>query len=266
MILRKIYNITLINISRLIFNIQNIFYRIKNKNKDKIFVFTDSRGYEVTHPWNKKNPFSSYIGCLIKDYNVEYHICEESSTTIIDFLYLYNKRIAAGHKYQHVIAHIGLVDFSPRPLNMLDKIINKKQDKIKALGLDISVFQNRKKEKISTELYFGDHLGNLYSMEFFKKEILTKLQSIDNMIYIGCNKVLQDWNGNYWRNRPKDINILLDYNNVIEHSLHEKNKISIINWTEADIKENTVDNIHLNKNGFNIIANKLKSKIGKSCE
>ena len=87
MILTKIKNRLIIFVSKLLYQSRAYYYRCKNRKKKKIFIYTDSRGYEVSNLWNKKNPFSSYVGDLVKEYNVEYHICEYSSTTIIDFLY-----------------------------------------------------------------------------------------------------------------------------------------------------------------------------------
>lgn len=263
MLIKKIKNISLINISKLIFTIRSIYFRIKNNKKKKIFVFTDSRGYEVTNPWNKKNPFSSYIGNLIKNYNVEYHICEESSTTIIDFLYSYQTQIKKGKKYDIVIAQVGLVDFSPRPKNMLKKIIDKKNNKIKNINLDINYFYNRLNDNIFDEIYYNEELSNLYSINYFESNIIPLLLSINNFIYIGCNPILHNWKGNYWKNRPKDINIILDYSKLLENCLPSQNVISLLNWNEKEIMKRTVDNIHLNKYGYIYLDDILKEKINE---
>ncbi|ANC41468.1 hypothetical protein A6V27_14370 [Hafnia alvei] len=91
MFMRKLKNRSVILISSMYSCILSKCYRFKNQKKPKMFIYTDSRGYEITKLWNKRNPFSSYVGELIKKYNVEYHICEQDSTTIIDFLYTYKK-------------------------------------------------------------------------------------------------------------------------------------------------------------------------------
>ncbi|EPP1664202.1 hypothetical protein ACUMKS_002197 [Proteus mirabilis] len=263
MLIKKIKNITLINISKFLFTIKNIYYRIKNHNKKKIFIFTDSRGYEVTKPWNKKNPFSSYIGSLIKKYNVEYHICEESSTTIIDFLYSYQNQIKKGKQYDIIIAQIGLVDFSPRPKTMLKTIIEKKKNKINDLNLDINYFYNRLNNDVFEEIYYNEELSNLYSLDYFKSNIIPLLLSINNFIYIGCNPILHNWKGNYWKNRPRDINIILDYSKLLESHLSPQNVISLLNWNEKEIMKRTVDNIHLNKYGYIYLDKILKKKINE---
>lgn len=261
MLIKKIKNISLINTSKLLFTIRSIYYRIKNNKKKRVFIFTDSRGYEVTNPWNKKNPFSSYIGNLIKKYNVEYHICEESSTTIIDFLYQYQNQMKKGKQYDIVIAQIGLVDFSPRPKNMLKKIIKKKKNKINYLGLDINYFYSHLNEDFFKEIYYNEKLSNLYSIDYFESNIIPLLLAINNFIYIGCNPILHNWRGNYWKDRPKDINIILDYSKLLENYLPPQNVISLLNWNEEEIMKRTVDNIHLNKYGYIYLDDILKRKI-----
>ncbi|WP_260863429.1 hypothetical protein [Citrobacter sp. Marseille-Q6884] len=129
-------------------------------------MFTDSRGYEVTNLWNKRNPFSSYVGDLIKEYNVEYHICEYASTTVIDFLYEYHKQINKGKSYDFVIMHIGLVDFSPRPKNMAINIIKTKSHKIKYMNWPLTLFEEHVNIPISKEIYNGEQLTNLYTHDF----------------------------------------------------------------------------------------------------
>lgn len=253
MFIKKIRNRSVIFASKIIYKIKYYFYKIKNRKKEKILVYTDSRGYEVTTLWNKRNPFSSYVGKLIKTYNVEYHICEHDSTTIIDFLYEYGKKIEKGNKYDYVIGHIGLVDFSPRPYSMAKNIIDNKKHKIRYLGWDPNLFYAYIKKAISPEIYNSESLSNLYSLEFFQTNVLNKLEQIDNFIYIGCNNILSNWRGNYWQDRPKDINIIMKYMDIVQNSKINGHIISIDSWGEREIKKYTVDNIHLNKCGYDVL-------------
>lgn len=258
MILKKIKNQLIINTTRLIFSMRSLYYKAKNKKQKKVFVFTDSRGYEVSCLWNKKNPFSSYVGELIKKYNVEYHICEYSSTTIIDFLFEYERKIKEGKNYDFVVAHIGLVDFSPRPHSMAVNIIKAKAHKIKYLGWDVEKFERYIEIPVSKEIYNGETLSNIYSKSFLKHNVIPRLVKIPGLIYIGCNSVLSNWRGNYWQDRPKDLsNILMDYNAIMLENLNMKNIVNIEQWNEIDIKKYTVDNIHLNYAGYEIISKEL---------
>jgi len=263
-ILTKIKNRLIIFVSKLLYQSRAYYYRCKNRKKKKIFIYTDSRGYEVSNLWNKKNPFSSYVGDLVKEYNVEYHICEYSSTTIIDFLYEYYGEGTRGKKYDYVIAHVGLVDFSPRPRSMANDIIKSKSHKIKFFKWDLRMFDKYLEREISSEIYNGELLSNLYDCEFLKNEIIPLLQNIPNLIYIGCNPIISNWRGNYWQDRPKDINrILMAYNSVMLTELKEKKVVDIKDWNECDIRNYTVDNIHLNREGYNKITLNLKQILTK---
>lgn len=258
MILKKIKNQLIINTTKLIFSIRSLYYKIKNKNKMKIFVFTDSRGYEVSNLWNKRNPFSSYVGDLIKKFNVEYHICEYSSTTIIDFLFEYERKVKEGKNYDFVVAHIGLVDFSPRPYSMAVNIIKMKAHKIKYLNWSIEEIESHIKIPVSNEIYNKERLSNIYSKSFLINNVIPRLVQIPRLIYIGCNPVLSNWRGNYWQDRPQDLSsTLMDYNALMLAMLNEKNIVNIEGWGEKEIKNYTVDNIHLNCEGYRVISKKL---------
>ncbi|ENB5758509.1 hypothetical protein OM275_21950 [Escherichia albertii] len=259
MVLVKIKNRLIICTTKILYQSRVFYYKIKNRKKKTIFIYTDSRGYEVSSLWNKKNPFSSYVGDLMKEYYVEHHICEYSSTTIIDFLYEYYRKTTNGKKYDYVIAHVGLVDFSPRPRSMAMEIVKNKSHKINFLKWDLKLFNEHLKKEISSEVYNGESLSNLYDREFLKRKIIPLLQNIPNLIYIGCNPIISDWRGNYWQDRPKDIsNILMEYNDLMLHELKGKEFVDIKNWNESDIKKYTVDNIHLNRLGYDVITLKLK--------
>lgn len=264
MFMRKLKNRSVILISSMYSCILSKCYRFKNQKKPKMFIYTDSRGYEITKLWNKRNPFSSYVGELIKKYNVEYHICEQDSTTIIDFLYTYKKNILEGKKYDIVIAHVGLVDFSPRPYSMVKKIIADKFEKIKFLKFDDNCIRQHIEKPISSEIYNGERLANLYPKDYFKREIIPMISSIEGIIYIGCNPLLSDWRGNYWQDRPKDINLIMEYNELVLNSEISKRTISISDWNREDIINYTVDNIHLSPLGFKKIKNNIDDLLIKS--
>lgn len=229
------------------------------KIRKKILVYSDSRGHEVTRPWNKHNPFSSYVKKLFLKYDVDYCLCPEFSTTFIDFLYWYKKRVNKGIRYDMVIAHLGLVDFSPRPVSMLREMIEAKKHKIEYLGLDVNEFKSQLDNDFGYE-YFGEKTNNFYTKSFFERSIIPKLKDIDGIIFIGCNPILLNWNGNYWRKRPENINIIMDYNAVLLREF-PSSVVDISDWNELEIKKYTVDNIHLNRHGYTVISRQLDNII-----
>jgi len=95
----QLTNAVLLRVGNIFHISRDVFYSYKNKRKAKILIFTDSRGYEVTKAWHRKSAYASYVGEFVKSYHVEYVICPEFSTTIIDFLFEYQKRVAMGKKY-----------------------------------------------------------------------------------------------------------------------------------------------------------------------
>lgn len=178
-------------------------------------------------------------------------------TTLIDFLYFYNTNIKILKKFDFIVIHLGVVDFSPRPKKMLENIRIKKALKVNTLyNID---FNDIDPIQFSNILYNEEQTGSLYSKEFLENYILNKLKEIDNLIYIGINPILFNWNGNYKKTRPKNINDVMKFNDVLIKNLNYS--IDISNWTEKEIKEYTVDNIHFNSKGFDFIKSQIKNKI-----
>ncbi|WP_042150743.1 MULTISPECIES: hypothetical protein [unclassified Pseudoalteromonas] len=243
---------------------KDVYYKQKNKSKPKLLVFTDSRGYEVVKPWNRKSAYASYVGLLCQEYDVDYVICPEFSTTVIDFVYEYQKRITSGQHYDAVIAHVGVVDFSPRPTSMLDDMMAAKSHKIEY------IFDNGRKlisdfkayhDDSFDDLYFGKTVKNFYPKGFLKDSIIPQLKNIPNLIMVGCSPVLSDWRGNYWRERPNNMNMILEYSNICKQSLNTF--IDLSTWSSEEIKLNTIDNIHLSQQGFNHVHKLLKAELDK---
>lgn len=254
-----IYNGLTYRYFKFISQIRTLYYKNKNKNKKRVLVFTDSRGYEVTKPKNRKNAYSSYVKKIIKQYNTDFYICPEHSTTLIDFLYQYKINIQSGLTYDYVIAHIGIVDFSPRPLSMLDSMMQTKLHKLKYLNLPIAEMKKYQTEPFPVE-YYGQKTKNFYSENFFIERILSELKKIDKLILIGCNEVDLSWRGNYWRERPENINIVLDYN---KHFYNLDRFLDLSHLSLAQVHNFTVDNVHLNSSGFNYIYKLIENEIQK---
>lgn len=237
-------------------SIRDSYYRQKNSNKPRLLVFTDSRGYEVVAPWNRQSAYASYVGQLCKEYHVEHVICPEFSTTVIDFLYEYQQRLNAGKQYDVVIAHVGVVDFSPRPTTMLADMMQAKSGKIAALFPESEFDFEQYHQQAFADLYFGKPVKNFYSAHFLQQSVIPKLLEVENLILIGCSPVLTDWQGNYWRERPKNMEMILAYSALCQAKI--THFVDYSAWTAEQIKTYTIDNIHLSQAGFDLTHKEIK--------
>jgi hypothetical protein len=239
-------------INPVIFHFIAFFYQMKNKvlKKHKILVFTDSRGFEVTKFWNRKNPFSSYIGNLIRNFDCTYIVCPEKFTSLLDFLeYCENTNM---DNYENIILHCGIVDFAPRPESSYDQMFLSKLTLIKKFGFENLI--NKIKSK-SGPVYDGEVTYSF--LNELSINLLLSLQEkyIQKIIYISINPVLNDWTGNYWRKRPANINSQLDLDILMKQSI--SNVVDLSSLTEEEIMRFTSDNVHYTKEGFAYIYNKL---------
>lgn len=250
----------------LIMYLVNVYYKLKfksNSKKENILVYTDSRGFLVNCFMCNKTPKLSYIDMLSNDYNVTFQICPHKHTTIIDFLnYIHTKNVS---KYQHIILHLGIVDFSPRPISQIDLVYNKKLKVVKKTFPNSIMNPNYYEEKYENENTFS-----LYDTFFLENTILPNMEEISrqtNLIWLGVNKVDIDWNGNYFKKRPSNINEILKYQNSIKSYLSVKNsKIKYIDIDSIDkfeLKKHTVDNMHLSEEGFKLFYNILLKVLNK---
>lgn len=230
------------------------FFEILNKlkNKKRILIFTDSRGFEVTKPWNRKNPFSSYIGTLAYRYSCRIEICPEKFTSLIDFIDFYNQ--VDGASYDYTILHCSIVDFAPRPESSFEQMFNTKKSKLKKFLLYDFVDKKNRNPGVS---YEGEPTYSFLNKEALTSIVLPSLQRMPNLIYIGVNRVLPDWDGIYWRKRPSNINEQLKLDALLLAEI--KNTIDLSDLTDEQIKDYTSDNVHYTKEGFDYILSKLDS-------
>lgn len=238
-------------ITEQLFTCLNSILKWKNLKRKKILIYTDSRGYNVISKWGK-NPFESYILRLCFNYRTDYFICKEKFTTIVDFLILYD-RIRL-NKYDAVILHCGIVDFSPRPLSNISKV---KESKVLSQRFNDLFLKNEIHYQSNLgNLYAGEETNTLYSIEYLMEEIIPKLCEIPNLIWINSNHFVKGWEGNYVKGRPENIDqIVSSFDHVLEESLN--NKINLKTWSDADIKMYTIDNIHFTKKGFIKLGDEL---------
>lgn len=221
--------------------------RLKNSGKTSLLVYTDSRGYDVAGK-SGKNPFKGYLGSLISRYKVTYRICPEKYTTILDFLDFYEQQTA---KYDFVIMHCGVVDFSPRPVSNIDNV--------KASKLGNPYFQHvfsKNADHHQTFLgpkYKDEALTTIYSHQYFENHIGPRLKAIKNLIWINSNDFVKGWEGNYTKGRPVNIAAVVKSYEALMYKF-VGNYIDLGKWNASEIKLNTIDNIHFTSTGFNKVA------------
>lgn len=238
-------------IYKFLVEIINIF----NFYKPRIFIYTDSRGYDVVGR-SGKNPFKSYISQFLTKYRVTYHLCEEKHTTILDFLELIDGMDLK--KYKFIILHCGVVDFSPRPLSNLNWVLKSKEynNYFKIAVKEYKQYY----ENPSEILYNNEKTNNLYSIDFLTQIIVPELMKISNLIWINSNFFVDGWEGNFEKGRPKNINsLVVKFDNILEKNL--LNFVNLKAWNEDNIKKFTIDNIHFTKDGFAAVYNLINSKM-----
>jgi len=229
-----------------------VFKKINEfKNKPRILIFTDSRGFEVTKPWNRKNPYSSYIGSLLTRFSCTVSICEHKHTSILDFIEYYDK--IKNKEFDLVVLHCGIVDFAPRPESSFDEMYESKRNIINKLHLDDYI---KKKNRKAGVKYNGEDTYSFLSAESLQSIVFSRLSKIENLVYIGINPILLDWDGNYWRKRPSNINDQLVLDELVCKQL--KLKLCLSQLTRSEIIKYTSDNVHYTKVGFNFISQKLE--------
>ena len=224
------------------------------RNRPKILIFTDSRGFEVTKFYNRKNPFSSYIGRLVTRFNCTVKICPEKFTSLLDFLVYYQS--LKNSSFDCIILHCGIVDFAPRPESSFDQMLSDKKNFFEMYP----IFEFIKKEiRDSKVKYQGENTYSFLNEEALTNVVLPILKNIPNIIYIGASPVLSNWDGNYWRKRPENINDVLILDAIMKRAL--VNHISLSCLTAEQIKKYTSDNVHYTKDGFEYIYKQLESRL-----
>lgn len=219
-------------------------------------MYTDSRGDNIPGHVD----YQHYGVKLKEKYDVDMYLCPEKWTTTLDFLKLYYSLDKKQRdSYDYVVLHTGIVDFSPRHQTIaIEKIYSDKKDIFDEVFTEREVVKHLKSD-FGLE-YEGDKTINLYSIKMAEKYLIPRLQGIDNLVWISCNKIVKGWNGNYWKERPVNIDITEKYSNLFLKKL--KNTIDLMSWSNDEVKKYTFDNMHPNKEGsdwlFTFLCKKLK--------
>jgi len=221
------------------------------RKRPKVLIFTDSRGFEVTKFWNRKNPFSSYIGRLILDYNCTIRVCPEKFTSLLDFLSFYES--VKYIQFDSIILHCSIVDFAPRPESSFDQMYQSKIHYMNKYPIFDCIDKINRESNVK---YQDEYTYSFLNETALYNVVLPELVKIPKLIYIGINPVLLNWSGNYWRERPSNINEQLILDTIIKKNINSS--ISLSELTRDEIKKYTSDNVHYTKIGFNYIYNELK--------
>ena len=245
----------------------------------KIFLFSDSRGYHKPNDSSHK----IYSQRLAEHAQIDLtsFVCPFKWTTIPDFLHLVNSIDLT--QYDHVVLHAGIVDHSPRPQDVaINGVYNPSEltenpEEILEKG-EFSRLRIVNRKKIFLDEIFGeqqmlDHLNNtfdvlyegqptvnLYSLEMLAKGLIPKLQEISNLLFIGSNNFCLNWNGDYPRERPKNISIIEQYSEILCANI--PHSIDLAQWNSEDVKRYTCDNLHLSAHGSAWIYERVLEAIG----
>lgn len=224
------------------------------QRKLKILLYTDSRGDNIPGHLD----YEHYGVLLEKKYNVEKYLCPEKWTTTLDFLSLLKERNP--ENYDLIILHTGIVDHSPRHQQIAINSIYKDKKIIFDEIFTEEAIQKHLNSDFGIE-YEGDKTINLYSLSMAEKYLIPELKKFKNLLWISSNKIVPNWNGNYWKDRPQNINIIEKYSNLFLTELGKRNVIDLMVWNNDDIKKYTFDNMHPTKVGSDYIYERIEESI-----
>ena len=241
----------------LVIKLRLVYYKLKNSSKPSVFIFTDSRGFDVTKLSHKYNAFSWYTKYFVKNFKTDAYVCPERTTTVYDFLEYYHN----SHKnYQFVIGHIGVVDFAPRPISQNIEILkSKKEIIIRFFGEEIY------QKLISFNGYPEEYNGEITAStvpEFMVELIAKEFNKIDNLIWVSCNAIDLDWVGNY-KARPANSVMIHEKSKQMLSYLKTKTVVDLTLLSKPEIHQYTCDNVHLTKKGSRFILESLLTLIEK---
>lgn len=226
---------------------------LTHKDAPRLLAYTDSRGFRVDHWYARKNPLGSYVPLLTSHFRVDYKVCPYPHTTLIDFLY--DLRRMNHRSYDVIILHVGVVDFSPRPHSQARRILKERSARIAALFGSKAV--SRFVPKLYNVQYAGEDTASLYGEDVLDEYILPAMNSVKaRIVWISVNPVLPDWSGSYERGRPANMNEILSYEERIAATFLG-DRVSLVDWGEKEIRELTVDNIHLSERGVRYVERRL---------
>ena len=231
-------------------------------DKMKLLIFTDSRGQ------HKQGDSQLYWERLADDseYQVDCYICPYKWTTTLDFLELIFNGQIDPRSYDAIILHTGIVEWSPRSWsNAFNDLYNPVNTRNGKKTFADWLFGEDVMEKYLTEMfsveYEGEPTMNLYSLDMLKHKVLPYLRTIPNLIWISCNPIILEWRGTYSRDRPENIRLVEYYSEEMTKGL--QHVVDLNGWTDAEVKQYTLDNIHLTSAGSDYIYERIIEYLAK---
>ncbi len=246
----------------------------------RILIFTDSRGdhkasFKTKKIWPER---------LSDKYDVDLMLCPFKWTTTLDFLAIVASGIVDPSTYDYIILHTGIVEHSPRPQNnAINGVYDNKAKETFTLQKLIRSSMDPRSKITNNKRYIFDHVFgdsihqhlntpfevnfenqqtiNMYSLEMMTTYLIPQLHKIagqTQLIVINSNRILRDWDGNYTRGRPRNINIVDQYSKIFAQELR---CLDLMKWTDSQIRKFTVDNMHLSEEGSDWIYDKLMTMI-----
>jgi hypothetical protein len=234
-------------LKRVVVGTTDNLYRAKNRHQPRVLIYTDSRGKNLNGRLGKTNR-GSYVARLREKYNLTYAVCPEVYTTIPDFLdFLDFLGAHRASRYDAIVMHCGIVDFSPRPLSSLAKLKATKTGSARFRDLFASN-ETYYQHPFDCE-YYGEPTINIYSPEFLVDSIVPRLASLPQLICLNSGHFIPGWDGNYTKGRPLNIDETVTRFDAImgEHLLRI---VDIKKWTFEEIQRYTIDNVHFTALGF----------------
>jgi hypothetical protein len=235
-------------------------YRARNRGRPRLLVYTDSRGENLVSRLGKTG-YGTYVNRLRAKYRLTYALCPESYTTILDFLNFIDR--LGAERYDAVVMHCGIVDFSPRPLSGIAKLERSKVDtpRFRELFAQNKAYYD---QPFDCE-YYGEPTINIYSPDYLEKKILPELTALPHLIWINANHFVPGWNGNYTRGRPANIDeVVSSLDAIVER--HLSRVIDLKAWTPDQVQRLTIDNIHFTKAGFEHLFDLIDRRIEETIE
>ncbi|MCX7166509.1 MAG: SGNH/GDSL hydrolase family protein [Rhodocyclales bacterium] len=224
---------------------QQSSFLARSFSRKRILLFTDSRGINIPGHFNYRH----YSTRLLQRYDVEAYLCPEKWTTLLDFLQLWKTKKT--ETFDYVILHVGIVDASPRHQGVAISNIYSDKKSIFDEIFGEQVINDHLHADLMCD-YEGERTVNMYSIEMAERYLIPQLQEIDNLIWIGTNKIDDTWRGNYWNDRPANISLVEGYSRLFAGKLSKVVDLLDL-WSLEDVRKYTFDNIHPNKNGSDII-------------
>ena len=256
-------------------------------SKTKVAFFSDSRG------WHKADPKQSlFWEDLAKEYDLTSFAQPYKWATILDFISLVRDGVIVPSDYDAIVLWGGVVDFSPRPEGSCvnDLLMGKNANQV-TVNRDRRTFYNRRinnklsiiqrmltntflgeetpksaiqavtprKHEVS---YAGEMTASLYTTDFLT-DIAAELNAIENLIFIDTCGIHPDWDGDFLKGRPRNINVISEYNEILVSQL-KCPVIPVSDWTGDLLKKYTVDSIHVTQEGSDEILRQLRNTLGRA--